>query len=80
LSPWAQERVVIKFTGNDDADFAAADGLMFAKRGFPDKTAYAAWRSSNRLTWHHVEGGSDMILVPRDLHENIPHVGGASGR
>jgi len=78
FSPWAKERVVIKVTGNDAVDFAAADEFIFRKRGFPNKTAYADWRSANRMTWHHIEGASEMILVPRDLHENVPHVGGAS--
>lgn len=29
-------------------------------------------------TWHHVEGGEAMQLVPRDIHETFPHTGGAS--
>lgn len=51
---------------------------MAQRRGFANQTAYAEWRSANRWTWHHVEGAEEMILVARDLHENLPHVGGAS--
>jgi hypothetical protein len=78
FSPWARERAYLRVTGHDDTDFAVADRLMARLRGFPNQTAYAEWRSANRLTWHHVEGAQMMILVPRDLHENVPHVGGAS--
>jgi len=78
FSPWAKERVRIKVTGVDHVDFAAADRLMASRRGFANQTAYAEWRSANKLTWHHVEGAEEMILVPRALHENVPHVGGAS--
>jgi Domain of unknown function (DUF4157)/A nuclease of the HNH/ENDO VII superfamily with conserved WHH len=76
--PWARERVFMKVTGDDNIDFAVADRLMAKRRGFDNQTAYETWRSSNRLTWHHIEGASEMILVPRDLHGNVPHVGGAS--
>ena len=78
FSPWAKERVRIHVTGIDDTDFAAADKLMAPRRGFRNQTAYEELRKANRLTWHHVEGADEMILVPRDLHENVPHVGGAS--
>lgn len=29
--------------------------------------------------WHHVEDGTTMILIPKDVHRNFPHTGGASG-
>jgi hypothetical protein len=29
-------------------------------------------------TWHHVEDGKTMLLVPTDIHESFPHTGGAS--
>jgi hypothetical protein len=78
FSPWMRERVRIPVTGIDATDFAAADAILARQRGFPNQTAYANWRSTNRLTWHHVEGADEMVLVPRALHENVPHVGGAS--
>lgn len=78
FSPWAKERVRVPITGIDSTDFAAADKLMAPKRGFANQTAYKEWRKANRLTWHHVEGADEMILVPRDMHGNVPHIGGAS--
>lgn len=29
-------------------------------------------------TWHHVEDGETMQLIPTDVHRNFPHTGGAS--
>jgi len=29
-------------------------------------------------TWHHVEDGKTMQLVPTDIHDTFPHIGGAS--
>ena len=29
-------------------------------------------------TWHHVEDGKTMLLVPSDLHGAVRHTGGAS--
>ena len=29
-------------------------------------------------TWHHVEDGTTMKLVPTPLHNNVPHTGGVS--
>ena len=30
------------------------------------------------FTWHHVEDGSTMMLVPSDIHGAVRHTGGAS--
>ncbi len=29
-------------------------------------------------TWHHMEDGEHMQLVPKDIHRDFPHTGGAS--
>ena len=65
-------------TGNDDKDFALADEVLAKRRGFTNQTAYEEYRKREKLTWHHKEGSNEMILVPRPLHANVPHVGGAS--
>jgi len=54
----------------------AADFLK--STGEPNPAAIERYRVANRLTWHHHQGGNLMLLVPRDLHANIPHTGGAS--
>ncbi len=35
-------------------------------------------RTPEGWTWHHVEDGRTMELVPRDLHEYVRHTGGAA--
>lgn len=32
----------------------------------------------NGYTWHHVEDGKTMMLVPTDLHQAVRHTGGAA--
>jgi hypothetical protein len=36
------------------------------------------YRRAAGLTWHHHQGGTVMLLVPRRLHGVVPHTGGAS--
>lgn len=51
-------------------DFKAANDAM--KRLDPK------WKQPENTTWHHVEDGKTMILVPTDVHKNTPHSGGGS--
>jgi filamentous hemagglutinin len=84
LDEWTQEKVIITEMKGDKGDFAPADRALARRRGWlkadgePNATAARSYREKNRLTWHHNEDGETMQLVPRDLHENVPHVGGAS--
>jgi len=50
----------------------------FIFRGEPKAAGTKAYRQSAGLTWHHHQGGKLMLLVPTDLHANVPHTGGAS--
>jgi hypothetical protein len=59
------------------ADFRLADQQLAANFGFNSTTAAAIWRSRARLTWHHVQNGITLQLVPSILND-IPHQGGAS--
>ncbi|MFR3730496.1 HNH endonuclease [Lacrimispora sp.] len=39
----------------------------------------AGYKSTPKgFTWHHVEDGKTMMLVPTDLHSAVRHTGGAS--
>ncbi|QOR35884.1 HNH endonuclease [Clostridium sp. 'deep sea'] len=39
----------------------------------------AGYKSTPKgYTWHHVEDGTTMMLVPTDLHKTVRHTGGAS--
>jgi hypothetical protein len=52
-------------TRDRKADFAEADKLL----GIPRPDDY---------TWHHVEGGKRIILVPTEVHSAVGHHGGVS--
>lgn len=59
-----------KFTGKWDLDVKAANTDM--QRRFPDQD----WsKIPDGYTWHHVEDGRTMLLVPRDIHKAVRHTG-----
>ncbi|GAB61457.1 MAG: DUF4157 domain-containing protein [Candidatus Jettenia sp.] len=81
FSQWAVERAIIpNMTGNDDKDFAQADrSLAYQKpEKFENQTKVAEYRKKNKLTWHHDIDEKTMLLVPFELNDKVPHVGGAS--
>jgi hypothetical protein len=62
-----------KFTGKWDLDVKAANADM--QRRFPDQN----WsKTPDGYTWHHVEDGRTMLLVPRDIHKAVRHTGGVA--
>jgi hypothetical protein len=64
--PSGGKRVQIEYTGSRSADFNAANkaaGLDEIPRNY---------------TWHHLEDGKSMMLVPRELHKAVKHSGGVS--
>lgn len=92
LEGWAKERVLLhEMTGHNYPDFVAARlGLMRRYPGrWRNQTHVEHWElgegrdlHGNRLgeqhTWHHEPDIETMSLVPLRLHENLPHLGGAS--
>jgi ankyrin repeat protein len=52
--------------GDHDKDFQLADRIS----GYETRP--------KEYTWHHVEDGETMLLVPKDLHKAIRHTGGAA--
>ncbi|HWO20238.1 MAG TPA: HNH endonuclease [Kofleriaceae bacterium] len=64
--PNGSKRVQIEYTGSRDADFTAAN-----KAAKLDETP-------RDYTWHHLEDGKSMILVPTKLHKAVKHSGGVS--
>ena len=67
FSEFAKESVVVKgLSGNRYHDFKLANkqaGLKSTPKGF---------------TWHHVQDGRTMQLIPTDLHRAVRHTGGVS--
>jgi hypothetical protein len=66
FSSVAKETVKIVYTGTREGDYEAANlaaGLEETPEGY---------------TWHHVEDGTTMQLVPTDIHTATGHTGGFS--
>ena len=62
--PNGKKTVRIELTGSHHADEALANraaGLKGKPEGY---------------TWHHLEDEGEMMLVPTDLHDDVPHTGG----
>ncbi len=66
FSPYSVKTVPIKMTGDRPRDFKLAN------------EAAGLRRTPEGYTWHHVEDGTTMQLVPTDLHEAVRHSGGVS--
>ena len=66
---------VMNRTRDPPAGFTRED---FIYQGRPNATTAKTYRQQAGLTWHHHQGGKLMLLVPTDLHANVPHTGGAS--
>jgi A nuclease of the HNH/ENDO VII superfamily with conserved WHH len=67
FTPYAERREAVDGqVGVRDADFDAAN----AAAGFS--------RTPTDFTWHHVEDGRTMELVPKSLHEAVKHTGGVA--
>jgi hypothetical protein len=61
-----RKHVEIEFTGNRQADFRAANKEAGLKR------------THDGYTWHHVEDGKSMMLIPEDLHDAVKRSGGVA--
>lgn len=60
---------------NRDWNFRQADGWV-AQRVRATAGDISYLRQSRKLTWHEMETCNRMILVPRAIHEYVPHGGG----
>ena len=61
-------RVVIDdLTGDEAADIARANLIH-----------HGTQQSIPGYTWHHLEDGKTLILIPTELHEAYRHTGGAA--
>lgn len=84
FSEWSQAEVDIDVTGKQSTDNRRADKAYAQQQGFlkkngtPNQSVSKKYRVDNNLTWHHVPGSNKMQLLPRGLHGNIPHTGGAA--
>ena len=66
LDNYAIAAVTLELTGDSSKDIAKANMLFFGTSIGPQG-----------YTWHHLEDGRTLILVPTSVHENVKHTGGA---
>ncbi|MGF1486956.1 MAG: RHS repeat-associated core domain-containing protein [Prochloraceae cyanobacterium] len=84
FNKWSQFDVDIQMKGNRTTDFSDPDKAFAKAQGWlkPDGTPYKKkaedYRIKNKLTWHHNQNRKTMQLVPRGIHNNVPHSGGVS--
>jgi A nuclease of the HNH/ENDO VII superfamily with conserved WHH len=81
---YAEQTIYLERMTGDGADFALADREL-ARRygqlkadGTPNQRWAEDYRDMTAQTWHHHQDGIRMQLVPVELHQRIPHTGGAS--
>ena len=58
-------------------NFQLADEIVAKSWGCTPKEV-VAWRTENQYTWHECRDMQTMQMVPRVIHNNIPHRGGVS--
>ena len=66
LDNYAIAAITLDLTGESSKDIAKANKLFFGTSIGPQG-----------YTWHHLEDGRTLILVPTSVHENVKHTGGA---
>lgn len=79
FSPWSKgsysfKEGVLKGTHED---FSVVKDKIKQQHGFASKVKVEEWLEKEKLTIHHVDRW-EVELIPSDLHNNIPHVGGAA--
>ncbi len=79
FSQWARGSYKFDDMTGDDSDFGKVYDAVAKEQGLPNRSAGQKWLSTQELTPHHVHDGATIELVPRALHDNVPHLGGASG-
>ncbi|SUO97887.1 HNH endonuclease [Suttonella ornithocola] len=78
FSPVVKERVEIdNFTTDRSKNFAQADEKLAEKLGITPREV-KEMRQKEGYTWHECKDCKTMELVPKEIHNNIPHTGGIS--
>jgi RHS repeat-associated protein len=79
FSSWSKGTVEFEagvLTGGS-GDFSAVYSKLATELGLKNKTAAKSWLKTKGLTPHH-QDATTILLIPTNLHKNIPHIGAAS--
>jgi len=78
FSEWSKGEIVIKNLDGTDKDFDKVYEVVMNQKGLKSKNAAKKYLKEKGLTPHHHQDGKTIQFIPSDLHNNIPHTGGAS--
>lgn len=78
FSTWSKGTITFEkgVLNGTDKDFSKVYSAIAEQKGITQKEAQNLLREK-MLTPHHLDS-TKIILVPRDLHGNVPHIGSAS--
>jgi hypothetical protein len=75
FTPYAKHEIDLPTTGDRDLDIRLAN-KAFENSGDSLWNGVRPGKTPPGLTWHHVEDGRTMQLVPRKVHSSASHTGG----
>jgi hypothetical protein len=80
FSPYARATVKLRELHQSASNSDAA--AVSRPADFVEANRLSGWsepaRRKEHLTWHHVQDGQTLILVPTDLHQAVNHHGGVA--
>lgn len=79
FTPYARHQIDLPTTGDRNLDIRLAN-RAFQRRNNPMWQGLPAGETPQGWTWHHVQGGRKMQLVPTAVHEAARHTGGIGAR
>ncbi|WP_256702522.1 HNH endonuclease [Paenibacillus sp. P32E] len=83
LSPFSKaEFEITGMSGSRTSNFSKADELLAEQWSTPEKqwtkAEVAKWRTQNKYTWHELNDGKTIQLIPSSINSKFGHLGGVS--
>ncbi|OPG94627.1 hypothetical protein B2I21_30430, partial [Chryseobacterium mucoviscidosis] len=83
LSPFSKaEFEITGMSSSRTSNFSKADKLLAEQWSTPEKqwtkAEVAIWRTKNKYTWHELNDGKTIQLVPSSVNSKFGHLGGVS--
>jgi A nuclease of the HNH/ENDO VII superfamily with conserved WHH len=78
FSQWSEGTFIFDNLTGQNSDFGMVYDAVANEYGLANRTEAQNFLRELGLTPHHVEDGRTIQLIPTALHNNIPHIGGAS--
>lgn len=83
LSPFSKaEFEITGMSSSRPSNFSKADELLAKQWSTPEKqwtkAEVAKWRAQNKYTWHELNDGKTVQLIPSNVNSKFGHLGGVS--